>query len=414
MKARALRARRGEIGLMKLESGLWGIRWGRRLAREAGLPFRESTQTLDRAEAQAILTRRRIEVYRGLGADDLADQAARRAPPIPLDRFVTDFLKEYAAGKLPGRRPRAGTIELCTVLLLGAKGGFLPFAERLERTTTAHLDAILVMRWLEEESRRLASDSIRLKLAVTRRLVVYGELLGLVRKDVVETVRAVKPPKSAKGRARVDGVPSELEVRRLLEAMKPRYSGKSRPRPKSTMPRIPIPFHRLAELQLRLGLRRAEVVALEASWLVECGGRVRIPGTITKSGEPRDVDGVDAETFALAREIIALKAQLCSITVSAYKEAWKRACARLEKAGTPWRYRNKSHALRSVYATMSRLAGIPLSVVRDRLGHSSERVTERHYLGRTADHVPGPFADKPLFVESAEPMAKVIPLNKVV
>lgn len=58
----------------------------------------------------------------------------------------------------------------------------------------------------------------------------------------------------------------------------------------------------------------------------------------------------------------------------------------------------------------SRLAGVPLTVVRDRLGHSSERVTEKHYLGRTTEFVCGPFADEPLLTRGPADGAAVISL----
>ena len=59
---------------------------------------------------------------------------------------------------------------------------------------------------------------------------------------------------------------------------------------------------------------------------------------------------------------------------------------------------------------MSRLAGVPLTVVRDRLKHSSERVTEKHYLGRTTEIVPGPFSAEPLLSHKQADGASIIPL----
>ena len=100
---------------------------------------------------------------------------------------------------------------------------------------------------------------------------------------------------------------------------------------------------------------------------------------------------MDAPTLALAREVLTLKS-LHRLSVSGYTEAWQRACRRLGKQGTPWSYRSKTHGLRAAYATQSRLAGVPLSVVRDRMGHASEATTERYYIGRTAEPVASPFA----------------------
>lgn len=81
--------------------------------------------------------------------------------------------------------------------------------------------------------------------------------------------------------------------------------------------------------------------------------------------------------------------------MSAYREAFDRACERLAAAGTPWAFSRKTHALRAAYATASRIAGVPLSIVALRLGHASERTTERHYLGPTPQQQAAPFAALP-------------------
>lgn len=398
---RAVRARRGEIGLVRLRSGFWAIRWGRALARRAGVPLTESTQTRDRAHAMEILDRRRIEVFRALGEDDRAASAVRNLAPLPLDKLASDFLRDYREGLLPGRKPCASTVDGCVSHLLGERGGLLGFAKKMHRATTVQLDVVLVTRWLESESRRLSNDSLRMKLIVARHLVRYAHGRGLVRAEVLQAVFGIRAPAAARGRARVDGVPSFEDVERVLAALRPRW----------TDDRAAVPWDRIAELQLRLGLRRSEVIALDETWLEPALHRivVRVSDDFdTKSHASRVVDGVDGATFALAREVLGIKRRH-RVTISGYKEAWKRACKRLDDAGTPWRFRNKSHALRAVYATMSRLAGVPLTVVRDRLGHSSERVTERHYLGRIVDAMPGPFADKALLT-GVDASAKIIPL----
>jgi integrase len=388
------------VGLVRLPSGYWGIRWGRALARRADLPLIESTQTRDRHEAAKMLDRRRIEVFRSLGDDARAEAVLRQVAPIGMADLVSDFLREYRAGNLPGRKPSPGTVDLCVGHLLGARGGLVAFATAQCRRQSHQLDVVLVTRWLEAESRRLSNDSLRLKLIAARNLARYAHGRGFVRAEALTAILALRPPPAARGRAQVDGVPAMDEVERLLQQLKPRRSTD-----------VGMPWHKLAELQLRLGLRRAEVLALDESWLDPVKNQVvvRVSASFdTKSHASREIDGVDGVTFALAREVIALKRKH-NATASGYREAWKRAVARLEKAGSPWHYRNKSHALRSVYATMSRLAGIPLTVVRDRLGHSSEHVTERHYLGRMTQRVPGPFADRELLTRTQE-AATVLPL----
>jgi integrase len=388
------RARRGEVGLVQLRSGAWGIRWGRALARELGVSPVESTETPDRAEAERILRTRQLDVFRRRGDNASVATLCRTAPAMPLDVLVTDFLKAYGAGELPGPMPRPNTVDSYVMHLLGARGGLVAFARTVDRTTSDRFDRVLVERWLEAEHVRAAPDTLRLKLIAARRLAAFAVERALMPPERAAAIRALRPPSSARGRARADGVPSEPEVCALLAALSP-----ARWRP-------------VAELQLRLGLRRSEVLAIRAEWLDAARGAVHVlvgDGFDTKSHAGRTIDGVDAETMALAREVVAMS-KAAPFSVSGYVEAWKRACKCLARAGTPWNYRAKSHGLRSAYATASRMAGVPLPVVRDRMGHESERTTERHYLGRTAEPCAGPFAGVPRLAPVH--VAKVIPLRR--
>jgi integrase len=385
---------------VSLRSGAWGIRWGRGLARDLSLPLVESTETTDRAEAERILRVREVQVAEQRGDRSRLDVLRRTTPVVTLDELVGDFLRAFAAGDLPGPKPKPSTVDGYIAHLLGARGGLVPFAKRGERATSDRLDRVLVERWLEEERGRASADTLRLKLIAARRLITFAADRAFIPAERTTALRALRAPAPSRGRARIDGVPTDAEVTRLLGALSPAF------------------WHPVAELQLRLGLRRSEVLAIVPEWLDEGSGAVHVlvrDDWETKDHASRTVDGVDAETFALAREVLALK-QGHGLSVSGYAEAWKRACRKLAKAGTPWRYRSKTHALRAAYATASRLAGVPLSVVRDRMGHESERTTERHYLGRTLEVVQGPFAGRPRFGstpgDASGPGAKVIPIRR--
>ena len=48
--------------------------------------------------------------------------------------------------------------------------------------------------------------------------------------------------------------------------------------------------------------------------------------------------------------------------------------AKLESITSP-------HGLRATGATLASQAGVPLSIIRQQLGHSSERMTQDHYIG---------------------------------
>ncbi len=324
-----------------------------------------------------------MEVYASLGS---AHANALPVTAVTIEKLVEDFLEAFAAGELPGRAPTRSTVSLYRALLCGKRGGLIGFAHATQRTVSTKVDAILVRRWLEHEARRASRETLRLRLIAARRLVEFAAARRHVPTEVRDDVRELRAPTAARAprHTRTEGVADINTIRMLLGAMRPRR-------------RVGLPYHRVAELQFRLGLRRSEVIALDARWLDEKRGQVRVPSDDdfeTKTHQARVIDGVDTATFALAREVIAIKARN-RLTVSAYREAFDRACQRLATAGTPWPFSRKTHALRAAYATASRIAGVPLSIVALRLGHASERTTERHYLGPTAQQQVSPFAQVP-------------------
>lgn len=379
MAASTKRAARGVVGLVRLRSGHWGIRWGRAVARDCGTAVIESTGETGDEDAKRVLQRRVGEVF----PPSESSQAALVAEK--MDTTVSEFLRAYAAGKLPGRNPSRATIELAIHVLLGEQRGFLRFTASKNLLETSSLNAVVVMRWLEMRAAVNASDTIRIALNIVKRLATFAVARGSIAWDAEKQIRSIRPPPAARGRSRGDGIPTVGELHALFDALRPRRSSG-------------VPFDRIAELQLRLGLRRSEVIALEESWLDESAMCVRVPCDDSfrpKDRQSRTIDGVDHATFELARDVVALKREH-RVTATGYRQAFRRACARLHAAGMPWRYRSKTQALRAAHATASRIAGVPLSIVALRLGHESERTTERHYLGRDGTVAPGPFSGVPL------------------
>src|SRR5438309_11249479 len=104
------RARRGEVGLVRLRSGVYGLRWGRALAHEKSLKTIESTGRRTHTEAMRYLRRRYTEVFGETPAPAVATIVA-------LDVLVSRFLRAYAGGRLPGKTPREATTELAVYLL---------------------------------------------------------------------------------------------------------------------------------------------------------------------------------------------------------------------------------------------------------------------------------------------------------
>jgi len=81
--------------------------------------------------------------------------------------------------------------------------------------------------------------------------------------------------------------------------------------------------------------------------------------------------------------VIALKRDL-HVTVAGYCEAFRRACARLKAAGTPWRYRSKTQALRLAHAR--RAASPGCRVGRGASARTRERAHDGTPLPRSKRH----------------------------
>lgn len=299
---------------------------------------------------------------------------------MPLLHLVSAFIKAYATGALRGRAPGPDSIKLAIHLALGEARGLVAYAVA---AGIDRFDEACALRWLEARAPNDAASTIRHCVNLVRRLAEYGVQIGVVSEATRKTLAAIRPPPTVKGRVHEEGVPTDVEVDAIIDALRPRR-------------RDGAPYDAVAELQLRLGLRPSEVIALREDWLDEAAGCVYVLASAEfrpKDFESRTIDGVDAATFALARHVIALRNEY-RITRTGYKQAWRRAVRRMR--GQSWRYRAKGQSLRAVNATVSRTRGIPLSVVARRLGHSSERTTERSYIGVQRNVHRGPYEGVPV------------------
>jgi integrase len=369
---RPARAARNQAHLSVNRSGFFQIAWPRALTEQLKLSRRESLGTRDRAVAEQLLRERLVAVLTDAGDEPAAARARRQLFPVSLPVLITNFLIALRDGTFPPRPAEKTIADTYIPGLLGARSGLSAFARNVGVVASDQLTRPVVERYLDElRARGLAADTIRLRRQGVRRLVQFAVVHAHMSEATAAGVLAVPRIGGVRGRARTDGVPSLAEVTAVLDAMQPAY------------------WRRVAEVQLRLGLRRSEVLALRDEWIDEQRGRVRVRISAeftTKDREERSLDA-DAITLKLAREVAALHASH-RLTATGYRMAWRRALAVVAKAGVSWPFRAKSHALRQVYATRSVAAGIPLRLVADRLGHGSVRVTEVHYLDRVGGACP--------------------------
>jgi integrase len=142
------------------------------------------------------------------------------------------------------------------------------------------------------------------------------------------------------------------------------------------------PFRSFVVLAIHTGLRRGELLRLRRDDVDLGAGVLHVRRA--KSGKPRPV-----RLSATARETLS---KLIEQTNGAYlfggetpasiewvKSAWKRAVKRAGLSGV------RLHDLRHACGSWAVAAGTPLSVVRESLGHSSLKVTER-YLHTAPQH----------------------------
>jgi integrase/recombinase XerD len=385
------RAHRAVPHLVVNRDGYQCLRLPNAIAEKLGLPKIQSLGTKDVAEARRLMQLRAAQVYRALGDEDAARNVRREIAPIGVRDCVSRFLRAFADGECPPRPSPKTLSDMYIPGLLGKKRAFTDFAERAGVISSLQIDRRLVERWLDHlRVEGQSADTIRIRLQCVRRLVQFAAAQGYVSEAAAESVRAIKAPLGVKGRARADGVPTMREIEIVLTAMTPEK------------------WRVIAEAQLRLGLRRGEVLALQADWIEDARGavRVRISSDFTTKDREERVINADPATLEIARQA-AMVVEQEQPTPVGYRMAWRRALERAREQGVDWKYRAKTHALRQAFAMESVAAGMPLRLLADQLGHSTVRVTEAHYLARFAEAAPIlPFAGVARLVAPPRPKVR--------
>lgn len=229
------------------------------------------------------------------------------------------------------------------------------------------------------------------------------------------------PPLREDRRERAPLIPSPAEVQRVVQTIEARYAerptvrrGPSKPsKARTRVDRYDVgPEARLSALyvacSLATGARISELVGLEASqvhgetWIVPPG-----KGHAERS-LPVGPEGARAlvELAGIVRVTMARNGRPLRISERWALDLLSWACA---TAGVP---AFKPHDLRRTFATECRRAGVPITVIRDLMGHKDTQTTER-YFGRYREdasvHVPVPAALRDLVTPRA---ANVLPMRR--
>lgn len=165
----------------------------------------------------------------------------------------------------------------------------------------------------------------------------------------------------------------------------------------STDARAVVPFERLAQIGASpevtaalvvlwgTGLRAGEFAALEASDVHPADGRLRVRPSTAKSRKARDVPVSDPAVVEALKVALEAKGRLGA---PAYLRSLQRAIdLGCKRAGLP---RFTLKALRHSFGSRCADAGVPVTVVKEWMGHSSVLVTEKYYLHAIRGWTPPP------------------------
>lgn len=129
----------------------------------------------------------------------------------------------------------------------------------------------------------------------------------------------------------------------------------------------------LVLLSLGTGMRRGSALALEWSHLDRSGSTIRVPGEITKNGEPLISPVHSGLQLVLSRWRAQGPGVGRIFPVGDPKKAWTGVLASAEIGDFRW------HDLRHSFASKLLRLGVPLATISELLGHKSIETTSRHY-----------------------------------
>ncbi len=183
---------------------------------------------------------------------------------------------------------------------------------------------------------------------------------------------------------------------RGVEAARVRYLGADEAR--RLVNACPPDFRRLVQGALLTGCRYGELIALRVVDFNQDAGAIHVADS--KSGRPRNVPLTDDGVTFFARLVAGREADALMFLRDALKREGKRKWREPE----PWRQFHQLrrfdaaaktakvkgasfHSLRHSYGSALAMAGVPMRVIAEALGHADTRVTERHYAALSPSYV---------------------------
>jgi integrase len=369
----------------RCEDAWWGSFQHRGRLHRASLEKWANEEIRTKAQAEAVFDRMRDAIRHGTFSPEVSKEPEQG--PLSFDRFAAIYVERYVqANKLAS----ADTIEYRMAPLL-QHFGRMPLAE----IRTADVEDFVAKL---KEPAVLASIH---KVPRARRPATINRYLSLLR----------HMSNWAVGREYLDRTPfrrgNQALVRQELEDNR-RHRRITPIEEKALLDAAPAHVQPLMVIALDAGLRRGEMLALTWADVDARPGWLRLRGETTKSGKTRWVP-IATTRLSAVLDFLRLDADgqrkassdpVCSNeageSLKYFRSAWVMTVLRAHGISPAWKKRNRFraftpeclaefrridlrwHDLRHEYASRLVERGVPLSQVRDLLGHASIVTTERY------------------------------------
>jgi integrase len=363
-RGRALGYRKGAKG------GTWAAKYRSADGARAQTLLGPADDALD-ADTSAVLTFSEAQAAAREWFAQLDRNAGRRPEPYTVAQALNDYLENFTGKSLEATRytierhlrPEFGAMQVSEL----STERLTAFVNRIASTPSVYRANKKGMR----KNRPIGPDSARIQKSNANR--VFTPLrAALNRAFMMGKVRDDTPWRRVKPFAKVDSPRIRYftppEILRLLEA-------------------APEWFKPLIQAALLTGARWSELFRMRVRDVDVSAGVVLFPET--KSGKPRHVyltdEGVELFRHLSSRragdQLMFLNQHGRPLGTSHQIRPMAETCraAKVEQAGF--------HILRHTYGSRLAMAGVPMAVIAEALGHADERITRKHYAHLAPSYV---------------------------
>lgn len=303
-----------------------------------GRKIRESSHSTNKTDAERLLRRRLAEIRTGLYEDPVKKD-------LPFRELADLIRADYRLNQRKSAKRLEVSLKHLEKYFRGTKAG---------RINSQIIDSYVLSR-LEEG---VGSSTVNRELTALKRAFNLAKAAGYI--SAIPHIRMLKEPAPRQGFLEHD------QYLRILKHLPPHL----------------VPLFMLA---YATGMRRGELLSLLWNMVNMREGSIRVPASITKSGEARTIflppQGMVALKLAMKNRVLG-----CDYVfhrggkpVGSFYRSWKRAC---EAAGCPSTY---FHDCRRTAIRNLIRAGVPERVAMEISGHKTRSVFDRYNITSERD-----------------------------